>query len=231
MTKPFIIIAAILAVSAAAIIHFEMEPPSVDKKHGFARRIPLEFGEWKGEELPNHPDVIRILRTDDLLMRIYTGSAKVQVVFAAVFAENDRSAAHPPEICFQGQGWSIEGYARRTYPVSRADFEPGETKLEKIAHLDEPANFTFSELIIRRGADERQLVHYWYKTGPECSSSLIAHEWQMLINNLRGHNTTNSLLRVSTNVRSSRPEDIQAARELVTKFCQDIYPYTLAAMP
>jgi EpsI family protein len=134
----------------------------------------------------------------------------------------------------------VEVLDERIYPVHRPEsgyrqFEEqdGEVPvIESISNLGEPYPFTVTELIIRyKSTNERQLVHYWYKTGGLSTNSQIRHELHMLVNNIFNRGASNSLLRISTNVLSNDPRQVEAARARVRDFCQTVFPYTIAAMP
>jgi len=236
---------AIVILAATAIVTVALErdaPRETDRQgHSFAKRIPLEIGQWEAEELPVAPAVVEMLDTDDVLMRSYKNGKDQQIVFAAVFAMDNRRAAHPPEICYQGAGWSVEGKSDVHYTVQppadgyippaneNGQATPGE--LRPLTSLGDPINFTFTELIIRHPDGRHQVVHYWYKTGGKTTNSQIWHEYHMFLNNILYRGSSNSLLRVSASARTLSAEHIQAARAAVEDFSKAVYPYTLAAMP
>jgi len=241
MRKHIILTLAILAVTASVTVYLEIKPSVAKKNFSFARRIPLTLGVWRGEEMKVSQAVINTLLTDDLLMRSYTNHKRQTVIFAAVFATDNRRAAHPPEICYRGQGWSVEGKTSRCFPVnlpaggyvppSEENGEAGPQKLGHVTLLEEPVDFAFTELIIRHKSGQRQVVHYWYKTGGRSTNNLLLHEWHMLVNNAFHRGSTNSLLRVSCEARSESQGDIMAARLVVQDFCKAVFPYTIASMP
>ena len=73
---------AIVILAATAIVTVALErdaPRETDRQgHSFAKRIPLEIGQWEAEELPVAPAVVEMLDTDDVLMRSYkNGKAPV----------------------------------------------------------------------------------------------------------------------------------------------------------
>ena len=242
MKKHLLIATVVLAATALLTVVLEREAPVKTRGHSFARRIPLKLGRWRGKELPVPKAVIDALETDDVLMRAYTKDTGEKIVFAAVFAMDNRRAAHPPEICYRGQGWSVEGKTNarhRVRPPANGYVpldidENGELvreKLDELTSFADPVDFTFTELILRHAGGKRQVVHYWYKTGRRSTNSRIRHEIHMLLNNIFHRESSNSLLRVSAEARSSAVEDIQAARAAVEDFSVEVFPYTLAAMP
>lgn len=241
MKKRLLIAIVVLAAAALLTLILERDAPVQSKRYSFAKRIPLKLGQWRGEELPVPEAVIETLETDDVLMRSYTKDSGEEIVFAAVFAMDNRRAAHPPEICYRGLGWSVEGKSNVRYPVrppangyiplKAQDGEMTDEKLDELTSFGDPVDFTFTELILRHPKNGRQLVHYWFKTGSRSTNSLIVHEFHMLVNNIFYRGSSNSLLRVSAQARSAAAEDIQAARAAVEDFCVEVFPYTLAAMP
>ena len=169
MKKHLLIATVVLAATALLTVVLEREAPVKTRGHSFARRIPLKFGRWRGEELPVGEAVVETLETDDVLMRSYTKDTGEKIVFAAVFAMDNRRAAHPPEICYRGQGWSVEGKSNARHRVRTPasgyiplNIENGEMvreKLDELTSFGDPVDFTFTELILRNAGGERQVVH------------------------------------------------------------------------
>ncbi|HUS59205.1 MAG TPA: EpsI family protein [Planctomycetota bacterium] len=227
--KSAIVAIAILAVTAGAVVWLETDSQAGKESNSYARRIPLSIGRWKGEELPSSADVERILGTTDLLTRKYFNENDEQVEFAAVFAKDNRRAAHPPEICYKGEGYEIEAPSQRTYILEWPDsgFQPGTDAVASFAS-SASVELTVQDVVFRKDS-ERILVQYWFKTGSFCTSNLLVHEWHMLKNNILGRHASNALLRVSTVVRHD--QTVEEARALIEDFCRQVFPYTIASMP
>jgi len=248
MRKPAIISITILAVTTAIVLFFEQEPAVSKAKRHFARRIPLQLGEWKGSEEPLDPEVVEVLGTDDMLMRNYVNNAGDVVTFAAVFAKDNRRAVHEPMVCYNAQGWSVQqkgvaryavrppasGYIPLTGYDDVAGADGGDPKappeLHQITEFADPVELRPMELVIRQ--DRRwRVVHYYYKTGRRTTFSQHWHVINMCINKVMTREASNALVRISTNCRSGSPEDIQAAKDLVREFSRLIYPYIIAGLP
>jgi EpsI family protein len=72
--------------------------------------LPMELGEWHGEDLQVLPETIEVLRAHDHVDRVYTNAhgAKVGLHIANwVDPELGTGAPHHPEICYPNAGWQI----------------------------------------------------------------------------------------------------------------------------
>jgi len=165
-------------------------------------------------------------------MRTYTNESGREVIFAAVFAENNRRAAHPPEQCYRGQGMELVFKTYRSYPVQLpvGGYVSGEGVITEI-DAGETMDFSVRELIVAKGK-QRKVVHYWFKSGGSCTSNFLRHEVNMFLNALSGSApVTNALLRVSAYAESDSEGDIESARRAVRSFAQAVFPYTISALP
>ncbi len=69
--------------------------------------IPLDIGEWKGEDVPiNEKEIIHLPKDTEHFKRTYT-KGETKILLAIVQSKSDRHSIHPPEACFPAQGWSI----------------------------------------------------------------------------------------------------------------------------
>ncbi|HUW32740.1 MAG TPA: EpsI family protein [Planctomycetota bacterium] len=220
----------VMALGTAAVLWFELRK-SPETTHGhYAARIPLKIGDWVGEDLPVSADSVRILGTKDIINRYYTNSDGRRVSFQAVFAQNNRRAVHPPEICARGHGESLEGQAVVVHKVAwpASGYQPGDAVLTGLGELTKPTDFKFKELVLRY-RERRSIVNYWYKAGSRLTCNAVQHEWNLFRNNFTGGTTTNSLLRVSAEAPTSA--DVEIARRLVYEFTEAVFPYVIASMP
>ena len=219
-----------MALGTAAVLRFELRKPPETMHGHYAARIPLKIGEWVGEDLPVSADSVRILGTKDIINRYYTNSGGQRVSFQAVFAQNNRRAVHPPEICARGHGESLERQAivvhKVAWPVS--GYQPGDAILTGLGELKQPTDFEFKELVLRY-REHRSIVNYWYKAGRHLTCNAVQHEWNLFWNNFTGGTTTNSLLRVSAEAPALA--DVETARRLVYEFTEKVFPFVIASMP
>jgi len=230
--KAMIISLCLLAVAAGGVVILERGGEASGGGVMHARRIPLRFGEWRGVEHLSDDKVSEILGTPDNLMRTYTNEEGREVIFAAVFAENNRRAAHPPEQCYRGQGMELVYKTYRTYPMPlpAGGYVSGDVVITDLS-VGETMDFRVRELIVAKGS-QRKVVHYWFKTGKRCTSSFVRHEINMFSNALFGSApVSNALLRVSSYAESDSEKDIEAARRAVQAFAQAVFPYTISALP
>ena len=234
MLKPPVIAIVILTVGAGASLWFGLETPAAESSQYYGKRIPMELAGWRClKEEPPDPEAVRILGTDDILTRNYFDGTGRKVTFLAVFANNNRRATHPPEICLRGAGRILEKTGTVSYKVSRpaSGFQQGTGVVAPIAALTDPQDFRFKELIVRMDQSRTMVVNYWFKTGRYCTCNSLTHEWHLFKNNVFAGQASNSLLEVTTDVREPSPDAIEQGRALVHEFVQIVYPYVIAAMP
>jgi len=219
-----------MALGTAAVLWFELRPTPQTSHGQYAARIPLTIGEWVGEDLPVSADTVLILGTKDIINRCYVNGNGQRVWFQAVFAQDNRRAVHPPEICARGHGESLERQAVVSHKVAwpASGYQPGDAVLTTLGELKKPVNFEFKELVLRYG-DRRSIVNYWYKAGSRLTCNAVKHEWNLFRNNFTGGTTTNSLLRVSADAPTAA--DIETGRGLVYEFTQEVFPFVIASMP
>ena len=126
-------------------------------------RLPLQLGEWKGEDTVGLDIRSReILRLDRFVKRRYTNGKGEQVFLYVGYWQKQtgeyQAAKHSPELCLPSNGWHI----RREEPRS-------------IAFQDAPA--VEAKRLVGDVSNIPFLFYYWFFTGLEN----YAQEWQALI--------------------------------------------------
>jgi EpsI family protein len=120
-TKRIVILAASLVVSYAAVSWVRSandrppSPPDVELAN-----IPLQLGEWSGEEVEIQDDTVQVLKAHSFINRSYRDPVgQLMGVHLAIWADGSGSLApHHPEICYPAAGWEL--MARRTTEFSTA---------------------------------------------------------------------------------------------------------------
>ncbi len=71
-------------------------------------KLPLDIGDWNGDETPIEPDAIKMLKPNALLSRRYTNAMGVSVGLLVVQCGNARDlVAHYPPVCRVNAGWTM----------------------------------------------------------------------------------------------------------------------------
>ena len=107
MNKRFLIISCTLFI--VAIITWLLAGNTPSHQHSlYAKQLPLSVDDWVGRDIDVDEQTLRILETEDVVMRDYTKEGSPHVQMCIVYASNNRKVAHPPEVCYKGGGWSLE---------------------------------------------------------------------------------------------------------------------------
>lgn len=189
-----LIIAAILIFGLAALSAGNMLYPSrMETGTGKAASLPLVLGEWAGQDVEIEDYVKQILETDNIVQRNYVklqaSSEKVQM--AIVYSANNRRVAHPPDICYKGEGW------------------------EKMAKgVIEPAGLPpMMRLLLAKGRGSRDIVYYCFKAGGELTPDYYTQQLNMIRNQmLRREETASALIRFSTHIGDNETDAQADAR-------------------
>lgn len=79
-------------------------PYAFDLAHDLAE-VPLEFGNWKGEERPQtNEDVLIMLDPDQYVRRLYK-SDEGHYLWLSLIAGHGSRTFHPPEMCYDAHEW------------------------------------------------------------------------------------------------------------------------------
>lgn len=84
---------------------------SVPLPRGTLASIPLEVGEWRGEDVPLDEEIVTRTDTDDHINRVYLrhGGQEGVAVFVAYGVRMRDLMPHRPEVCYPGAGWVPDG--------------------------------------------------------------------------------------------------------------------------
>lgn len=193
----------ILLAGAAALSARILYPTKMVRGQLQAAALPLQLGGWMGQDVKIEEYVKQILETDDVVQRNYTNplyrNAPVQM--AIVYSSDNRRVAHPPEICYKGGGWEING----KQPVQ----------------LD-PALPDMIRLQISRGRENRELVLYCFKTGEIITADYLQQQVNIVKNQLRMRSSSSALLRFSTRQQPTESEAETQAR--LVSFIKQMMP-------
>jgi len=83
-------------------------------------RFPLEIGVWKGEELPIDPNLVVATDTDAHISRQYSRGNGLEAVslWVACGVRTRDLMPHRPEVCYTGNGWTLQGRRTIDLPIS-----------------------------------------------------------------------------------------------------------------
>lgn len=164
-------------------------------------KIPFNIGDWRGEEILVDRQTKDILETNSVLMRKYVNLKNDERIdLAVVYYQNSRIAFHLPESCLLGHGSRLSN-----------------REIEKI-NLSNGENFFATRLTIKNDFGNN-LVVYYFETGTLRTSSYLSFRWEMLLNKLKGRNTSGALVRFSIVTTGDNSEN---KLQTLKKFISDI---------
>jgi EpsI family protein len=109
--------------------------------------LPRDVGPWRSVEVPLESTVESILRADFNLQRAYFPHIGAEPVFVYIgYYGTDRGGRpeHTPRGCYTGAGWDIAS--------------------ARALEVADGSELRVNEWLVERGAGERQLVHFWYRS-------------------------------------------------------------------
>ncbi len=159
-------------------------------------KIPMQIGEWIGEELAISDLTTDILETESVLMRAYSNPEGKEVVLAVVYYQNSRVALHLPESCYSGAGSFI--VAREVEPM----------------HIPDLEDFSANELTIK-GNKGNQVALYYFETSDSKTHSYKDMRWQRMVNKFQSKSNNGALVRYSTVSTLSPEEDVELIKEFI----------------
>jgi len=197
-----IIVLLVIAAGLSVALYFRPVDETASVK---ITNFPMEIGEWHGKDIQLEEKVYKILETRNLVMREYKNIATNQVVYLYIVASDiNRRVAHPPEVCYTGDGVEI---------------------LEK-----KEANLGFLKVdsFISRKNGNESLIFYWFKAGDKFTTSYLIQQAKSAVNQMMGKNTGSALIRVSTDIIN---KDKEKASQLLQEFSRKIIPIVLKNTP
>lgn len=161
-------------------------------------QFPKEIGEWSSVDLSLNKRVYDLLGTDNLIMREYKNPNGEKINLYIIYSQDSRKVSHPPEICLQGDGFSV---------VEK-------TKL-KVSY-----NINATKLILEK-RNSREVAVYWYKAGKEYTNDYINQQLKFSFQRFVGKRTSLALIRVITKAENN---DEHEALSRIFSFCSLLEP-------
>lgn len=162
-------------------------------------RLPLEIGDWIGEDIPVGARERAILGTDNLLLRLYRKGDWFLYLYLLECSSN-RASFHPPEYCYVGGRTELVERGRKT-----VFWEGGEVPAHRMVFL---------------GPRGKSLVYYWYTYGERVLGDYYRQQLLIITNVLLGRPRPALLVRVS--VEGAFPEEV--GEEMIADFSRSVLP-------
>jgi EpsI family protein len=174
------------------------------------REIPVELGDWQGNDEPLEQRIVEAVGVDEYLNRRYRNKDGRQVEIYVGYYGSQRTGEtiHSPKNCLPGAGWQ---------PV-------------RAGHLaiDTPggAPIVVNEYLIEKGL-ERVLSLYWYQGRGRVVASEYEAKFWMVLDAMTRNRTDGALVRILT---SAKDGDMPA-RVRVIEFLRVIFPHLKESIP
>ncbi len=174
------------------------------------RNFPAAISGWTGKDVLIEESVLKQLRVDDYLHRIYARSDGAAVQLYIGYFESQRAAEklHSPKVCLPAAGWEAVRSDRISIELA------GPTLV--------------NEYVIEKDR-QRQVVLFWYQArGRKLASEYWTKFWVMA-DALTRNRTDGALVRVISAVQRGEPEG--RARSRAIEFIRTIDPYLAQFIP
>jgi len=207
--KSFIAVIILLVVVGAlsSILFFRQVGDSDEIK---VSGLPVQISEWNGKDLAVDERTYKILETRNVLTRKYTNPGNEDVYLYIVVSEINRKVAHPPEVCYTGDGIEILEKNQLQFYV------PG---------LED--SLSVNSFVSRKDGME-SLVFYWFKAGDRFTTHYIAQQAKVIWNQIMGKNSTAALIRLTTSMDDGNREK---ATKTLQEFSKKVVPLILEYIP
>ncbi len=207
--RHFIIMGMLLALAALASLYF----PLTDRQQSTLvsiQHFPRTIGQWVSQDLPISAQDLVILKTDNVFLRRYQNPRGQKVYLYIVYSQTSRSAAHPPEICYTGDGVSIL-----------------EKDHDAIAVHDPHLTINAARLLLKAN-HMYQVSYYWFKVGNKFTSNYLKEQLLVAYDTLLGKRKGSALIRISADLDH---DNEKSASQMIKDFADQMTPQLLQYLP
>lgn len=179
------IVFALLAVVSFFSLRHLLNVQSSEIPVDLSGYFPLALDGWQGEALDLEEGTMRLLGTDNALLHLYSPEdpSRVPVLLCITFTSGDHRITHPPEVCYEGQGWSIA--LKEEIPFN---FDGTPSREIVVDHFQ----------IVRH--EEVQEVIAWFRTESAEATSFLHQKFEMLLGKLFRGGGWSAMIRLSAPV-------------------------------
>jgi EpsI family protein len=200
--RPLILIVVLVlqAIGVSAISREERLPDASS-----LATMPTEFHDWvRIREGVIEPEILEVLRADDVLTRIYRrsgGDVSASLFIAYFESQRDGKAPHSPKNCLPGSGWTPS--------------DAGTISLTPTG-TDQPIEV--NRYVVAKGTTT-SIVLYWYQSRSRVVASEYLAKLYLVLDSLRYHRTDTAIIRITTPVADG---DVEGAEQRAVSFAADV---------
>jgi EpsI family protein len=208
---PFVVALAMMAGTWALLASRSRAEPAVERRP--FSQLPLQLGDWRGEDRAMERDVLDLLKLTDYVLRVYVpesarqGSSafdrQVRQEAAPVYlyvgyygSQRTGATYHSPKNCLPGGGWVFKSID----PIT--GLLPGRP------------DAVVNRVVIEKGLD-RQLILYWYQDRGRIVASEYAAKGYLILDATTRNRTDGALVRISTPMLGSEQDAFAHAAAFV----------------
>ncbi len=206
-----LMVSAALLLATLLTIHFRSAGEAVQIRKPFDT-FPSTLGSWRGqEETILDPDVLKMLKMSDYLMRRYVGPAGRSIWLYVGYWQSQRKGAdiHSPKNCLPGGGWEPIEASRLTIPVPGA-----------------PEPITVNRYLIQKDK-QMQIVIYWFQAQGTVVAGELGAKIEMVRSAILKNRTDGALVRLSAPVQGG----VEQTTDRLIQYVQVLYPVLHEYLP
>lgn len=197
----FILIVVLLAV--AGFISWRSHFTTyVQKDTVDIHQFPRTIKNWQSEELKITEQEYAILETRNAFARRYFTEDGKEVLLYIIYSQTNRKIAHPPELCYTGDGQTV---------LLKAG--------ESLVLTSSGERIDFQKVLFEKDG-VKQIVTYFFKVGNAHTSSYLYQQFLIALKSLTGQSASSAMVRVSAMVQNRNPEQ---TLDDIKIFMDDIY--------
>ena len=142
----------------------------------------MRLGNWKGVEQSVDDRTKGLLGTDQVVIREYHNGESATVWLAIVWASENRSAFHPPELCYTGSDFELVEQGSAALQVASWEAQPTVNRL------------------LMTNRRQQLLAYYWFTAGDRLFTNYHRQQLQLVWNQICRRSSSGTLVRMSTPV-------------------------------
>jgi EpsI family protein len=168
--------------------------------------MPKTIGPWVGDDVHLEPRVFEAIGGQMAISRLYkmenTEISLHCAVFTKAFMQYNVRRLHPPEVCYPGNGYTIEN-------EETVQFEPARETI----HL--------ARLLTMSRDGHRVFCLYWYQVGTTTFWSAV--DQRRIVDSFRGRTVWPPMIKVMLQTSANSPEE---ATTTLKSLAALVYPWT-----
>lgn len=204
-------ISVLILIGAGIFFQMMSYGEEVPTRKSFAE-FPTIIEQWQGKELGIDPEILKVLKVDDYMMRLYRNAEGFPIYLYVGYYQSQRQGAtyHSPKNCLPGSGWFF--------------VESEQTDLT--IHHSPQNKVTINKVIIQKGLD-KQLILYWYQDRGRIIASEYWAKIYLVWDAITKNRTDGAFVRISAPIGNSVEETFQEEM----RFAQRVFPFLFDYLP